>query len=328
MIKAIQQVTQRIFERWLARRMPAMTSQTLSQRTVFIFPSPFGFAYLLFDLLLFLLATNYQNNVILLLSFILVSIFITTMLQSFHNLSGLTIRCVKQNKTDYHGFANSAISLLFELSSTHLRSNLVLGVAEQNLTSIPQVNLGQQVVAITYKSEQRGQFNLPRIILSSRYPLGLFTTWTRLDFGLRVTVFPQPKPVALVHASQLNADINDDGALTSNIHQGHEDFYQLAAYQQGEPLSRVAWKQYAKGQGLWSKQLSDTNGSIPMLTLLHMPAPQLERKLSYLTYLILAHHHADSVYGIDIFGQKIAPSSGEMHLIACLTACALTAKTA
>ena len=47
------------FDRWLKRRMPAASVQKLSSKNIFIFPTKFGFIYLLFILLLFLFVKMY-----------------------------------------------------------------------------------------------------------------------------------------------------------------------------------------------------------------------------------------------------------------------------
>jgi hypothetical protein len=58
---------------WLKKRIPAGEEQALSHEKIFIFPSRFGFWFLILAALLFVLGTNYQNNLMRLLCTFLAS---------------------------------------------------------------------------------------------------------------------------------------------------------------------------------------------------------------------------------------------------------------
>ena len=62
---------------------------------------------------------------------------------------------------------------------------------------------------------------------------------------------------------------------------GHDEFYQLQQYQQGEPFSRVAWKQVARGQGWLSKQFQQTLSGQLQLDFSALPEATLEQRLSF-----------------------------------------------
>ena len=71
---------QRRAARWLARRIPPASRLTLGYRNLFILPSRLGYQYLLLLGALFVLGTNYQNNLVLALAYLLLSLFITTLI--------------------------------------------------------------------------------------------------------------------------------------------------------------------------------------------------------------------------------------------------------
>ena len=68
-------VWQRNANNWLNKRIPAATRFSLNHKNIFIFPSRFGGLYLFLCLGLFILGTNYQNNLMILLCYFLVSLF-------------------------------------------------------------------------------------------------------------------------------------------------------------------------------------------------------------------------------------------------------------
>ena len=83
-----------MFDRWLERRIPIAETVTLNQKKIFIFPSKSGFSFLLVLLLVLLLAINFENSMIFAITFLLVSMFVASILYTFNNLSGLTISAV------------------------------------------------------------------------------------------------------------------------------------------------------------------------------------------------------------------------------------------
>ena len=88
----LPQGPRRLYERWLARRLPAASQIVLDQKRIFIFPTGYGFFYLLVAALLFIGGINYENNLILALSFLMASLFLVAILHTFRNLSALGLR--------------------------------------------------------------------------------------------------------------------------------------------------------------------------------------------------------------------------------------------
>ena len=139
------------FNRWLKRRIPPASQHKLSNRNIFIMPSRFGFVYLIFVVLLFLLATNYQNNAIMLLSYLMASVFITTMMHSFFNLSGIALSADKKAA----GYANTQIAFPIQISSPNKRVNLNFCFDDQQAFHLPQVIQGEQTVYVSCHYENR-----------------------------------------------------------------------------------------------------------------------------------------------------------------------------
>ncbi len=76
---------------WLARRIPPARQITLQGRCLFILPTRLGLWYLLVMLAIYLLGTNYQNNLVLLVAYGLGSLFMVTMWLTHRNLLGLSL---------------------------------------------------------------------------------------------------------------------------------------------------------------------------------------------------------------------------------------------
>lgn len=304
---------------WLTKRMPANQSYVLNGRSIFIFPSYFGFSYLFVLVLLFLLGTNYQNNLILLLCFMLASVFITTMLHSYFNLSGLEISLKKPAE----GFCGDKAEVLITCKANNERISFTANFEQPDALNTKADAVLNNIVAVPLYLKQRGQFKAPRLKLISKYPFGLFNAWTKVDLSVAVIAYPKKLSPPEAWLKQFDTVKSNVTSQEGNaVAHGTEDFYQLNQYQQGQPLSQVAWKQAAKGKGLLSKGYIDQISSERYLTLTEMPATNIEVKLSYLSFLVDKLSNEGSAFGLDLLGERISSNHGSAHRKLCLNALA------
>ena len=89
----------------------------LNRKNLYTFPNFTGLIYLLITAVIWLLGTNYQNNLILGLSYLLVSIFVVGILHAFANLAGISIRFVGARPA----FAGEPVGCRFTLCPHHER---------------------------------------------------------------------------------------------------------------------------------------------------------------------------------------------------------------
>lgn len=330
MLKMVRNFFQERFNYWLSKRIPPANRHYLTSKNIFIFPTRFGFAYIAFVLILFLLGTNYQNNIIILVSFLLASFFITAMLHSFNNFSGLVVVSDSVEK----GFAEQDITFRLTLLTDKPRFDLHAQFANKQLASskvkLMDCQTDGAILLLRLANQRRGERKLGRVRISSEYAFGLFKSWSVLDFGHKVIVYP--KRLILPNAQyQMTGIQQDDGVsiYSDNVQVGHDDFAELKSFVLGESLSRTAWKQLAKGQGHYSKHYQESQGSPRWLKLSDMPEVSLEKKLSYLAYLICELTQDKQSFGLlldggmgEKAGRLIEPATGSKHQEACLTALA------
>lgn len=328
--KSLTAFFQQKFERWLSKRIPSKSSHQLNNKNIMIYPSRFGLGYIGFIILLFILGTNYQNNIILLLSYLLGSFFITVMLHSFYNFSQLQFSSDKQQ----HGYVGEDILFPVYLiaNKTHYDINLHFSrlTSTNKVERLTQCQQGTQAVNLVYNNSSRGKFMPGRVTVFSEYSFGLFKSKTVLDFGHQAIVYPKPLTL-LAGQYQFSAqplDNNNESYNTNNAI-GTDDFFELRSYVQGESRARIAWKQLAKGQGHYSKHYQESEGKLQWLALKDMPSNNLEIQLSYLTFLVDELSTTNQVFGLLLPSGRgseevhIEPSSGLLHQQACLTALAL-----
>lgn len=292
------------FQNWLSRRLPETDQITLNHRNLFIFPTPAGFGFLLFLGLLWLVATNYENNLIFAITFLLTSLFVVSIQYTHAGLSGVRVASGREQRV----FCGENCG--FEIILGHdgrRRNNIQLFYAAGEVTHLDAPDV-QQTIVVKTVAAQRGWFDPGRLTIQSHYPLGLFRVWTHIKLNSRALVYPRPLPgypaTQAVHAG----DAGHYSAAT-----GSEDFIGLDRYQRGQSLRHVAWKHYAREQGFLTKYYVDYLDQRLWLDWHDLPGLDRETRLSRLCGQVLALSNQELSYGLRLPGIVIQPGQGEAH---------------
>ena len=88
-------------------------------------------------------------------------------------------------------------------------------------------------------------------------------------------------------------------------------------------MPRIAWKAFARGQGLQVKQFSAYQGHELWLDWSQLPNIASERKLELLVRWILDADAQGLIYGLRLPGVEILPQHNASHRAACLRTLAL-----
>ncbi|MFT2090667.1 DUF58 domain-containing protein [Paraglaciecola sp. 2405UD69-4] len=335
-------IIQRQFDKWLDKRIPVANQYHFNHKNIFILPSKFGTLFLGLCGLLFLLGTNYQNNLMLLLCYFLVSVFLVNLLTSYINFAKIRIHMGKAqevyagdnfhlpvwlNPDNHFPMANGLITLRFK---SHNKKKLK---TTTNHDTHLDNNSFSNPVTLAFLCQQRGTLTLPRITVESFYPLGLYRCWTHIAFPKAITVFPKPIPCDIALFSKAQEQLEQTEQMDYQL-SGQNEFSHLKAYQQGDPLNHVAWKQLAKGQGMISKQFVSEESQVGWLSLdktipsVGLPIHQRqENRLSKLCYQVIELSRNNQTFGLDLRSITIPPNSGQAHRLACLTALATFSET-
>lgn len=291
----------------------------LSQRRIFILPSRGGLLYSLALVVMLLGAVNYNLALGHALVFLLVGLGLTGMVHTFRNLHGLNItagRC-----TPVFVGETAQFELLLENERSTTRRDLNFS-AEKGLSNIIAVNGHQQAkIMVPMLAKQRGWLNLPRIRLSTRYPLGLFTAWSYLQPTMRCLVYPQPISSALPANAQ-----KSEGNARNGLG-GQEDFAGFRERQAADSLRHIAWKASARDNGQRPLLIKLFAGGSDAELSLDWSATDLalpvETRLSILAGWIIEASSQNLTYGLRLPTQEIPAANGQSHTERCLEALAL-----
>jgi len=167
-------------------------------------------------------------------------------------------------------------------------------------------------------SQRRGWLQIDRLTISTRYPFGLFRGWTVLHLPIRCLVYPRPS-----ERSNTPPPTQVDSRHTQDMYRGDEEFAGLRSFHPGDSPRRIAWKAYAREQGLMIKQYAGTSISTCMFDWDALAGLDTELRLSRLCRWVLDSHQQGIAYGLKLPGFNAAPALSEAHRSRCLQALAL-----
>ena len=302
---------------WLNKRIPSNNSVQLNINNTFILPTSFGWSCIGIAVCLFVLGTNFQNNVILLLCYFLIAVILLSVFHSYfyfiqHKIEFLPIQADFENRQLYQPI---------QINSTEDYQGGCLSFQIENKGIISLQQQAKKTIRVPLPSYTRGQYHSPRVSLSCIYGFGLFKCWSHLSPDIDFLVYPKifKAPMNLVlesEESDLGLSSDSQLAISDNL-QG------IREYQATDPIHHISWKHLAKGQGLLTKDFSENQGVSGWLRLQDIQHLGLERALQCLCYQIQQLEKDHVKFGLDLGTTKLLPQTGPKHIEECLSQLAL-----
>lgn len=287
--------------------------------SVYVFFSPQGGLFALLLMITFVTGVNYGNNLVLGFLFYLASIWLISVFMTFSHLVKLSVRscniapvqagdCAKID-IEILNKGNTArqVSVGFDAQSLNAQvPKTLFGIpltkaqpynsdTAKTKLSLPHTltlpMVGDTATASVYlKTHKRGVFELPRLTISTVYPLGIMRAWAYARFNKKIAVYPAPLAFDGITHGQTGEQ------TTTAYVAGQDEFLGLDTYKEGESLARVSWRHLASGQGMLLKQFADPVGQALAVDYFLMPSALHEDKLANLAYLLLLLKNDDALF--------------------------------
>ena len=295
----------------------------LGQRRIYILPTGPGLGFGALILVLLIGSINYNLGLGYALTFVALSCALVDMVLTWRNLAHLVLTPGRAPNV----FAGQEAPFELQLSNPGARNRYavwvdVAGVAEpRHVADVPAGS--SAAVRIAVPTESRGWLAAPRLTLSTRFPLGLFRAWAYWHPQLNALVYPFPEEGA-PPLPQLAGGRSDGSGQA-----GSDDFAGVRAYQPGDSMRRLAWRQIARldlndGGQLATKHFEGGARDELVLDLATLPARlDLEARLSRLTRWVLEAESRDLPYAFRLGAEHYDAANGAAHQAACLLALAL-----
>lgn len=269
------------FVRWVNRRQKPARKQMLNNKNLYIFPSMAGFGFLFVNLLMWLMGTNYENNMVLGLAYFMVALLVISIHHTFFNMSGLQLEYLKS--TPCFAGEQGEVELLVSCSEKQEKENISLLYPQGTEATVNLLDEKQTRIKLFVDAKRRGWFEPGRVTVSSRFPLGIIRCWSYPNLAARILVYP--KPMAGIEMPVSGAGSDTEGNLLDDS--GSEDFHGFKRHQDGMSPRHIAWKQYARGQELLSKEYVAYREQKLWLDWDALDGMGKEQRLSVLCYWVL-----------------------------------------
>src|SRR5205823_14760613 len=168
----------------------------------------------------------------------------------------------------------------------------------QMVLDVPAAGLAEVVLGVP--AERRGWLPLGRVMLETRFPLGIFRAWSYIEPEARCLIYPRPERSALPAPSAESAK----GTLRSPT-PGNDDYAGLRAYQLSDSPRHVAWKAVARSEDMLTKQFTGEAAAELWLDAARLAHLNVEQRLSRLAGWVLEAERSGAQYGLRIPGVEI-----------------------
>jgi uncharacterized protein (DUF58 family) len=325
MFSNLRKTWRRVVDKWLFQLRDSEPGEVfLNQRRVFIVPTRPGLGLGVLLVALFIGSVNYSLSLGFTLTFGLAACAIIDMHLTFRNLAHLYLSAGRAPNVFAGEEAQFEIHLINRRK--HDRYAVWVGFVGEGLPDLakPADIMAHSSCTLTLgtPARQRGWLRAPRVALRTRFPLGLLRAWSYWQPDARALVYPHPEE----NAPPLPAE--EEGRGDGNSRAGHEDFAGIRAYQAGDSLKRLAWRQIARlapeSNSLVSKHFEGGAAGRLYLDFARLPRQlDLEHKLSRMTRWVLEAEARGLPYAFRLGPVSLATSLGPAHQEACLQALAL-----
>jgi uncharacterized protein (DUF58 family) len=301
-------------ERVRQRRGPTWLPLTLEYRHIYVMPTLFGFWFGVMLVLTVIGGLNFNNNMALLLGFLLAAVAQLTTLLAYRNLAGLAVQSVSAAPV----FAGDRARFRIVVSNREERSRFAIETVSyfsRSCIDIEPQNSG--VLTLEQDTVRRGWLEIEPFRIENRYPLGLFRAWSVMLPRARCLVYPHPAP------NPPNLPKTGRGDSGTAVSGEGEHFHGLREYKRGDSLHRIAWRASARHQKLYTREMESPVEDACELNWYLMGGGDVEEKLSILTAWVLRAERLQIPYSLEMPGAGLPADLGEEHRDACLEILAL-----
>jgi uncharacterized protein (DUF58 family) len=320
MLATLRQRINESFMRWAVPVTPPEPSPViLTQRRVYVLPTPAGVSYGTALIVILLGAMNYNLSLGHALVFLLAGLGVVTILHTFRNMALIEVSPGRCDPVFAGGMAQFA--LVLENRRDDARTSLRVFTGSGDAVEIDVGARASTIALLPVPAIRRGWLRVPRITIETTWPLGLVRAWSYVVPDLNCLIYPAPatKAPPLPWAG-------DSARGTSHEGRGADDFAGMRDHQAADSPRHVAWKAVARQHEgpLLTKLFSGAAAHQVWLDWNALPeAGDVEDRLAILARWMLDAEAAGHSWGLRIPGLRLAPDNGTTHLAAGLRALAL-----
>lgn len=286
----------------------------LEYRHIFVVPTLFGFGFGVMLILMALGGLNFNNNMALMVVFIMGSIAQLTTVLAYRNLVNLRVESVHCEPV----FCGEPAHFRIQISNAQDRPRISVQGGFKLIQDCVDVPINAtSVVLLKQATERRGWLSMATFKLETRYPLGMFKAWAWVFPNARCLVYPQPakNPPPLPRTGSGSG---------GQARKGEGDqIHGLRKYRAGDSTRRIAWRASARHDQLFTREMETPMDKACELSWDALSGYDSETRISILTAWVVMADHRQLHFSLLLPGHKIPAGIGVAHRNQCLEKLAL-----
>lgn len=293
------------FQQSIRQRFPRVLSGTVTQRQLFVLPSLNGISWVLLALVIWLTGINYQNGLVLLVAYLMASIWLAGMWLCYRNLLGITYRVARVRHAEEGGQAEVEI----EFDSSRARFDIAVRctTGEWRYTDVSSQQTGR--VRVLVELPIRGVYKLPALRLETRQPFDLAVVWSQIRLQAELFAYPVAKHApAKVHAAHDQSDLVSTASTRGDVDG-------LTDWQAGDEISRIRWSHYlVTGEARMTNFSKPAGRQSSVISLEQYRHIRLESALQAIAHQALVNYQEGRAYGLQLENVELPVAEGIAQL--------------
>lgn len=263
-----------------------------------------GYIYIIITIVLSVGAVNTGNNLLYLMTSLMLALMLLSGLSSLANLFFLDFSIIPSQEV----FAE--IPARFNLTMTRRRGFSFFLSCETRFGSVQlPIIKGRLETPLWLKLPKRGKASIESFRIHSGFPLGFFRRYKSFSGSLEVLVYPRPIPRVF---PPLTGSFRG-GEKSSPFHgELGDEIKGLRDYREADPLKWIDWKATARKGDMVVRDFYSFEGDTLVIDLSKRQRGW-EKRLSEACYLILEGQRRKLSMALILPDREIGPGRGEKH---------------
>ena len=274
-----------------------------------------GFIYIVITILISVAAINTGNNLLYIISSLLLALMALSGAASLLNLSFMDI------SMEPSGEIFAGLPSRFNLTIKKRLAGSFFLTLETPFGSVALPYLrGRSGRSCWLKFPARGEMILNSLRIHSGFPMGFFRRSRQVHLGLQLMVYPRPLPCTMPLPAGGSRGIEKPS--DSFFGELGDEIKELRSYRPADPLKWVEWKATARRGRMVVREFYQLEGDTLILDL-KRKTEHWERRISEACHLVLEAERRRLMVGLKLPNREIQPGRGERHRRTLLEALAL-----
>ncbi len=245
-----------------------------------------GYLYILLTIFIGFASINTGNNLLYLITSFLLGIMGMSGFFGKINISNYDVELIVIEEI----FANKNFSLkvILKNKKRYFPGFLIFLKTDKFTIFFPYIKKNSSISkVINLKFNTRGEHQIKEFTIYSQFPFGFFERYNYLNKKFLLIVYPEPRyyPINVLFDNNDYKWLKESAKLINKDYKG--DLLSLREYSPGDNYKKIHWKATAKTDKIIVKEFSTENENINILEFEKINIPNIEQKISAITYLVL-----------------------------------------